>query len=294
MREHGDRDPEGQSGHRSDILHPRALAFPDQPYATLELDLGGTLGRGALRNPPAREAAAPNGRLQWPAPGRGRLSPAAPRPGPDRRQVIRRRRARWPGPGVLVALLAVVLIASGGSGASSRTRNHGAVPQAGATAQTAAAAPPGSAPPKAQPTPAGRGGRDQPRALLHAGGGGRWPPGQRGGAHLRRRPRPIHPGLVATLDRLHVHATFFAIGEMERYFSDGTLRRAALGRRRRATTPRRTRCSRACPPREQHEEIFEQIVRIEVLGGPRPRLFRPPYGSFNATTFANWPAGCTC
>ena len=37
---------------------------------------------------------------------------------------------------------------------------------------------------------------------------------------------------------------------------------------------------------EQHEELFEQIARIELLGGPRPRLFRPPYGSFDATTFA--------
>ncbi len=36
---------------------------------------------------------------------------------------------------------------------------------------------------------------------------------------------------------------------------------------------------------DQHEQLFEQIARIELLGGPRPRLFRPPYGSFNATTF---------
>jgi peptidoglycan/xylan/chitin deacetylase (PgdA/CDA1 family) len=36
--------------------------------------------------------------------------------------------------------------------------------------------------------------------------------------------------------------------------------------------------------REQREELFEQIVRIELLGGPRPHLFRPPYGSFNAIT----------
>ncbi len=36
--------------------------------------------------------------------------------------------------------------------------------------------------------------------------------------------------------------------------------------------------------RDQHEELFDQIARIELLGGPRPRLFRPPYGSFNATT----------
>ncbi len=35
-------------------------------------------------------------------------------------------------------------------------------------------------------------------------------------------PGPYTPRLVATLNRLHVHATFFAIGEMERYFSEGT------------------------------------------------------------------------
>ena len=35
---------------------------------------------------------------------------------------------------------------------------------------------------------------------------------------------------------------------------------------------------------EQHEELFEQIARVELLGGKRPDLFRPPYGSFNATT----------
>ena len=36
---------------------------------------------------------------------------------------------------------------------------------------------------------------------------------------------------------------------------------------------------------DQREELVEQIARIELLGGPRPRLFRPPYGSFDATTF---------
>src|SRR5271165_3751342 len=36
---------------------------------------------------------------------------------------------------------------------------------------------------------------------------------------------------------------------------------------------------------EQYEELFEQIARVELLGGQRPQLFRPPYGSFNATTW---------
>src|SRR6202035_3850512 len=35
---------------------------------------------------------------------------------------------------------------------------------------------------------------------------------------------------------------------------------------------------------EQHEELFEALLRIEVLGGDRPTLFRPPYGSYNAAT----------
>ena len=35
---------------------------------------------------------------------------------------------------------------------------------------------------------------------------------------------------------------------------------------------------------DQYEELFEQPARIELVGGPRPVLFRPPYGSFNATT----------
>jgi peptidoglycan/xylan/chitin deacetylase (PgdA/CDA1 family) len=36
---------------------------------------------------------------------------------------------------------------------------------------------------------------------------------------------------------------------------------------------------------DQREQLFEQAARIELLGWQKPRLFRPPYGSFNATTF---------
>jgi len=35
---------------------------------------------------------------------------------------------------------------------------------------------------------------------------------------------------------------------------------------------------------DQYEELFEQIARIELAGGRRPVLFRPPYGSFDPTT----------
>ena len=43
-------------------------------------------------------------------------------------------------------------------------------------------------------------------------------------------------------------------------------------------------------PHDQREELLEQIARIELLGGKRPVLFRPPYGSFNATTMAELKA----
>jgi peptidoglycan/xylan/chitin deacetylase (PgdA/CDA1 family) len=37
--------------------------------------------------------------------------------------------------------------------------------------------------------------------------------------------------------------------------------------------------------RDQHEQIFEQIARVELIGAPRPVLFRPPYGSYDAATW---------
>jgi peptidoglycan-N-acetylglucosamine deacetylase len=97
-------------------------------------------------------------------------------------------------------------------------------------------------------------------------------------------PGPYTQTLVGVLNRLHVHATFFAIGEEERYFSAGTRLEVASGDAigdHTETHPMMAALSR----HDQHEELLEQIFRIELLGGSRPRLFRPPYGSFNATTF---------
>jgi peptidoglycan/xylan/chitin deacetylase (PgdA/CDA1 family) len=79
------------------------------------------------------------------------------------------------------------------------------------------------------------------------------------------------------------YTTFFAIGEEERYFSAGTLLELHSGDvvgDHTETHPMMASLS----AHEQREELVEQIARIELLGGPRPRLFRPPYGSFDATT----------
>jgi len=97
-------------------------------------------------------------------------------------------------------------------------------------------------------------------------------------------PGPYTGRLVEVLNRLHVHATFFAIGLEERWFSAGTrleLRSGDVVGDHTETHPMMAGLS----AHDQYEELFEQIARIELIGGPRPRLFRPPYGSFSATTF---------
>jgi peptidoglycan-N-acetylglucosamine deacetylase len=97
-------------------------------------------------------------------------------------------------------------------------------------------------------------------------------------------PGPYTQRLVQTLDALHVKATFFAIGDQERYFSAGTLEELRSG----DVVGDHTETHPMMAPlsaHEQHEQLFEQILRIQLLGGPTPRLFRPPYGSFDATTF---------
>ncbi len=97
-------------------------------------------------------------------------------------------------------------------------------------------------------------------------------------------PGPYTERVVHVLNRYHVHATFFAIGEEERYFSSGTLLELRSGDVVGDHTETHPMMA-ALSAHDQHEELFEQIARIELLGGPRPRLFRPPYGSFDATTF---------
>jgi peptidoglycan-N-acetylglucosamine deacetylase len=97
-------------------------------------------------------------------------------------------------------------------------------------------------------------------------------------------PGPYTEQLVAELDKLGVHATFFAIGREERYFSAGTLAEIRSGDVIGDHTESHPLLA-SLSAHDQHEQLFEQIARIELLGAPRPRLFRPPYGSFNATTY---------
>jgi peptidoglycan/xylan/chitin deacetylase (PgdA/CDA1 family) len=98
-------------------------------------------------------------------------------------------------------------------------------------------------------------------------------------------PGPYTPAVLSVLEHEHAPATFFVIGTELRYFSESTAREIRDGFTigdHTETHPEMARLS----AHDQHEELFEQIARIELLGGPRPVLFRPPYGSFNATTFS--------
>jgi len=97
-------------------------------------------------------------------------------------------------------------------------------------------------------------------------------------------PGPYTPAVLSVLEHFQVHATFFAIGKMLRYFSASTVREIEDGDVIGDHTESHPMLARLSA-HEQKEELFEQIARIELLGGQRPVLFRPPYGSFNATTF---------
>jgi peptidoglycan-N-acetylglucosamine deacetylase len=97
-------------------------------------------------------------------------------------------------------------------------------------------------------------------------------------------PGPYTQQLVAELNRLKVKATFFAVGSQEQYFSAGTVDEINSGDVVGDHTQTHTMMS-SLSPHDQYEQLFDQMAQIEVLGGTRPRLFRPPYGAFNATTF---------
>jgi peptidoglycan/xylan/chitin deacetylase (PgdA/CDA1 family) len=243
-----------------------------------------TTGQSTLEPPPSAGARKTGGPPVVPtrAPAIANGDGNGPRPRPDyrrRRPDYRRRRV-----GAALVLLAVIvlvigLVVASGGGRSSAHRAGASAgePAAGKTAHAAPAA-------DSEPTPAAE---EQAinRVLAYT-------PAVVEGAHKGNDvaltfddgPGPYTPRLVATLNALHVHATFFAIGEMERYFSDGTrleLRSGDAVENHTETHPMLASMS----PHEQREQMLNQMLRIELLGGSRPRLFRPPYGSFDTTTF---------
>ncbi|HLB22198.1 MAG TPA: polysaccharide deacetylase family protein [Solirubrobacteraceae bacterium] len=97
-------------------------------------------------------------------------------------------------------------------------------------------------------------------------------------------PGPYTPGVLDVLERERVPATFFIVGQEIPDFRAAAEREIRGGFAIGDHTENHPMLARLSP-HDQHEQLFEQAARIELLGGHRPRLFRPPYGSFNATTF---------
>jgi len=173
---------------------------------------------------------------------------------------------------VLALILLVVIIALLGS-------HHGSPARGARTGATSRAASGGAGAGSLQPA------GDPVKSVLaytpfvKTGGGG----GRDVALTFDDGPGPYTPEVLGVLEREHAQATFFAIGKMERYFGVSTQREVAdgdvVGDHTQSHLPLAT-----LPARDQHEQLFEGIARIEIAGGPRPELFRPPYGSFNATT----------
>jgi peptidoglycan/xylan/chitin deacetylase (PgdA/CDA1 family) len=210
-----------------------------------------------------------------PAPAPPSPPPApAPQPEPDRAQPASRAnfRLRRGIAAVVLALLLALIIALSGSG------HHGSTPSAGAHAgalpRSAAAQPPqpiddeGAVSATLAYTPFVTEGSREKRDIALTFDDG---------------PGPYTPQVLSVLEAAHVRATFFAIGRMERYFGAVTAQQLRDGDVIGNHTENHPFLARLSA-REQHEEMFEQSVRLELQGAPRPRLFRPPYGSFNATT----------
>jgi peptidoglycan-N-acetylglucosamine deacetylase len=98
-------------------------------------------------------------------------------------------------------------------------------------------------------------------------------------------PGPYTPRILSTLERQHVPATFFEVGVLERYFYASTARIVADGDVIGDHTEMHAPMSKL-PAAQQKTQLLEQISAIERWGAKFPRLFRPPYGLWNATTLA--------
>ena len=96
-------------------------------------------------------------------------------------------------------------------------------------------------------------------------------------------PGPYTLRLLRVLRRMHTPATFFEVGVGLQYFHAGTSAIARLGYPIGDHTwshPDMAQLSRA----QQQAQLLRQSHGIERYGASFPRMFRPPYGDWNATT----------
>jgi peptidoglycan/xylan/chitin deacetylase (PgdA/CDA1 family) len=98
-------------------------------------------------------------------------------------------------------------------------------------------------------------------------------------------PGPYTPQVLGILEREDVPATFFEVGVLERYFYASTAAIVADGDVIGDHTEKHAAMSRLSAI-GQKNQLLSDASALETHGARFPRLFRPPYGMWNATTLA--------
>jgi len=98
-------------------------------------------------------------------------------------------------------------------------------------------------------------------------------------------PGPYTDALVAELARLRVPATFFVVGYQLPTFAPQLQHEVAAAMTVGDHTLDHANLAQLSPG-DQRQQIVGDASKIAAFGAPTPRLFRPPYGSYDATTQA--------
>jgi peptidoglycan-N-acetylglucosamine deacetylase len=96
-------------------------------------------------------------------------------------------------------------------------------------------------------------------------------------------PGPYTPQILSILMHANVPATFFEVGVLETYFHNSTatiaLRGYPIGDHTEGHAP-----MGKLSPKDQKAQLLEDVTAIRRYGAPFPRMFRPPYGSWDKAT----------
>jgi len=98
-------------------------------------------------------------------------------------------------------------------------------------------------------------------------------------------PGPYTPQVLSVLQRDNAPATFFQVGNLQRYFHASTSQIVAMGDPIGDHTFGHAPMSHL-PYAEQQTQLLDQVTAIRQYGAPFPRLFRPPYGYWNKETLS--------
>lgn len=96
-------------------------------------------------------------------------------------------------------------------------------------------------------------------------------------------PGPYTPQILAELGRSDVPATFFEVGVVEKYFHASTSEIASRGYPIGDHTENHEPMGKLSF-KDQKAQLLQQISAVGQYGAPFPRLFRPPYGSWDGAT----------